>query len=92
MDTYILPVMIYATETWAPSDAQLESLAVTQRKMERQIIGVSLLDHKAITWIRQQTQIEDIRDKETQMGGSCSLKTTVGDQATASLGPAEQEG
>ena len=61
MDTYILPVMTYAAETWALSEAQLESLAIAQRKMERQMIGVSLLDHKTNTWIREQTQIEDIR-------------------------------
>ena len=66
MDTHILPVMICAAETWALSNAQLESLAVAQRKMERQMIGLSLLDHKTNTWIREQTQIEDIRDKITE--------------------------
>ena len=66
MDTHILPVMIYAAEIWTLSDAQLESLAVAQRKMERQMIGVSLLDHKTNTWIREHTHIEDIRDKITE--------------------------
>ena len=31
--------------------------------MERQIIGVSLLDRKTDSWIRQQTQIQDITHK-----------------------------
>ena len=31
---YILPVMTYGSETWAPTSSQSELLAVTQRKMD----------------------------------------------------------
>ena len=55
--------MTCAAETWAPSAIQLESLAVAQRKMERQMIEVSLLDHKTNTQISQQIQVVDIRTR-----------------------------
>ena len=46
--------------TWAATDSQMEKLAVAQRKMERQMLGITLLDRKPNTWIRDQTKVEDI--------------------------------
>ena len=54
--------------------------------MERQIIGVSLLDHKTNTWDRQQTQVVYIRTKKKKklnIDGLATLKewqTTGGHQ------------
>ena len=49
---YVLPVMVYGSETWALKKAQMELLSVAQRKMERIILGTTLRDHKRNTWIR----------------------------------------
>ena len=32
---YVLPVMVYGSETWALKKAHMEVLSVAQRKMER---------------------------------------------------------
>ena len=63
MDAYIVPVMTYGAETWAPTELQLEMLAVVQRKRERQMLGNSILDHKTNSWIREQTGIEDVSSR-----------------------------
>ena len=49
---YILPVMTYGSETWAPTSSQSELLAVTQRKMEQIMLGITLQDRRTNTWIR----------------------------------------
>ena len=49
---YMLPVMVYGSETWALNKAHMELLSVAQRKMERIMLGITLCDHKRNTWIR----------------------------------------
>ena len=49
MDMFILCVMIYAAESWALSESQLESVAIAQRKGGRQMLDVTLYDHIAST-------------------------------------------
>ena len=77
---YVLPVMVYGSETWALKKAHMELLSVAQRNMERIILGITLRDHKRNTWIRHQTGVNDIirrRYKEwnTWMGGThCTIK------------------
>ena len=39
---YVLPVMVYGSETWAPKKAHMELLSVAQRKMERIMLGITL--------------------------------------------------
>ena len=39
---YVLPVMTYGSETWALTTAQMHTLAVAQRKMERIMLGITL--------------------------------------------------
>ena len=58
----VLPVMVYGRETWALKKAHMELLSVAQRKMERIMLGITLLDHKRNTWIRHQTGLNDIID------------------------------
>ena len=51
---YGLPVMVYGSDTLTPKEAHVELLSVTQRKMERTMLGTILRDHKRNTWIRHQ--------------------------------------
>ena len=48
---YVLPVMTYGSETWALTTAQMDALAVAQRKMERIMLGITLRDQRHNTWI-----------------------------------------
>ncbi len=59
---YVLPVMVYGSETWALKKAHMELLSVAQRKMERIMLDITLRDHKRNTWIRHQTGVNDITD------------------------------
>ena len=59
---YVLPVMTYGSETWALTTAQMDALAVAQRKVERIMLGITLRDQRRNTWIRQQTGVADIID------------------------------
>ena len=43
---YVLPVMVYGSETWALKKAHMELLSVAQRKMERIMLGNTLRDQK----------------------------------------------
>ena len=61
-DEYLLPVMVYGSETWALKKAHMELLSVAQRKMERIFLGITLRDHKRNTWIRHQTGVNYIID------------------------------
>ena len=56
---YVLPVMMYGSETWALKKAHME---LAQRKMERIMLGITQRDHKRNTWIRHQTGVNDIID------------------------------
>ena len=59
---YVLPDMVYGSETWALKKAHMELLTVAQRKMERIMLGITQLHHKRNTWIRHQTGVNDIID------------------------------
>ena len=39
-NTHVLPAMVYASETWNTTQSEEESLRVTQRAMERRMLGV----------------------------------------------------
>ena len=51
--------MVYDSETWAMKKPHMELLSVTQRKMERIMLGITLRGHKRNTWIRHQTGVYD---------------------------------
>lgn len=59
-DQCVLPVMTYGAETWSLTVGLLEKLRVTQRAMERAMLGVSLRDRIRNTEIRQRTKVTDI--------------------------------
>ena len=59
---YVLPVMVYVSDTWALKKAHMELLSVAQCKMERIMFGITLRDHKRNTWIQHQTGVNYIID------------------------------
>ena len=59
---YLLPAMVYGSETWALKKAHMELLSVAQRKMKRIMLGITLRDNKRNTWIRHQTCVNYIID------------------------------
>ena len=62
VNEYVLPVMVYGSETWTLEKAHMELLSFAQRKMERIMLGITLRDHKRNSWIRHQTGVNDIID------------------------------
>ncbi|KAI8420615.1 hypothetical protein MSG28_007859 [Choristoneura fumiferana] len=62
-DQCVLPVMTYGAETWSLTVGLLERLKVTQRAMERAMLGVSLRDRIRNTEIRRRTKVTDIAGK-----------------------------
>ena len=54
----IEPAMIYGCQTWAVTKRMQDK--VTQRSMERSMIGITKLDHKRNEWIRKQTGMRNI--------------------------------
>ena len=59
---YVLPVMMYGSETWALTTANKDLLLVAQRKMERIMLGITLRDRMRNTHIRHLTGVIDIID------------------------------
>ena len=59
---YVLPVIVYGSETWALKKAHVELMSVAQRKMERIMLDITLRDHKRNTWIRHKTGVNYIID------------------------------
>src|SRR6202021_2735614 len=56
----IQPAMIYGCQTWAVTKRMQDRLKITQRSMERAMIGVTKRDHRTNEWVRQQTGVQDI--------------------------------
>ena len=56
----IFPIMSYDCQIWSLSNTQLEKLVTTHRKMERILVGVTLMDRKNTNRIRKQTCLTDI--------------------------------
>ena len=57
---YVLPAMIYASETWTLTKALERCLATAQRNMQRAMIGVSWQDHGTNEKVRTKTKFRDI--------------------------------
>lgn len=56
----ITPVITYGAETWALTRNIIKQLQITQRRMERIILGITLQDRKTNQWIRDKTKMPDI--------------------------------
>ena len=59
---YVLPVMVYGSETRALKKAHMVLLLVAPRKMERIMLDITLRDHTRNAWRRHQTGVNDIID------------------------------
>ena len=62
-DTCVLPVLTYGAETLTLTKASEEKLRVTQRAMERSMLGITLRDRMTNQWIRQQTRVVDVMER-----------------------------
>ena len=59
LNEYMLPVMTNGCESWSLSNTQLEKLVTTQTKMERIMVGGTLMDRNSTNWIRKQSGVAD---------------------------------
>ena len=59
-DHCVLPVITYGTETWSLTMGLIRRLKVTQRAMERAMLGVSLRDQIRNEEIRKRTRVTDV--------------------------------
>jgi len=62
-DQCILPTLTYGCETWTLTDAIVKKLKVTQRAMERSMLGISLRHRRRNEWIRAKTRVTDIGER-----------------------------
>src|SRR6202012_1936086 len=62
-DSCVLPVLTYGAETLKLRKASEKKLRVTQRAMERSMLGISLQDKITNQWIRQQTEVVDVMER-----------------------------
>ena len=56
----VLPSMLYGCETWSLNRLQKEKLSVAQRRMERSMLGITLLDRWTNDMVRQVTGLRDV--------------------------------
>ena len=56
-------MLTYGCETWTSTKKINQRLAVTQRAMERSILGITRRDRKSNKWIRKKTKVMDVVEK-----------------------------
>ena len=56
----ILPAMLYGSETWSLTKEEELKLEVTERAMERIMLGISLKDHITNEEIRRRSKVQDV--------------------------------
>jgi len=56
----VLPMMMHGCETRTLNTQTTQRLRVTQRAMERYMLGITSRDRKTNEWIRTQTKVEDV--------------------------------
>ena len=56
----VLPAMLYGCETWGLTKLEENRLAVAQRRMERTMLNVKLIDRHSREWLRERTQLNDV--------------------------------
>jgi hypothetical protein len=69
MNTVILPSMTYGAETWSLTKRHRHKLAVTQRSMERSMLGVTRRDKIRNEDLRSRTGVKDVIEKVTEAKG-----------------------
>ncbi|XP_045782789.1 histone-lysine N-methyltransferase PRDM9-like [Maniola jurtina] len=59
-NTCILPILSYGAQTWAPNKEEIKKVKIAQRKMERSILGVRLVDKFRNEYLRNRTKLIDV--------------------------------
>lgn len=60
--TCVVPSILYGCEIWSLRAQEQHKLAVVQRRMERSMLGLSLLDRVSNEMVRRVTALPDILD------------------------------
>jgi len=60
LDSCILPVLSYGSQTWSLTKVQTQKLQKTQRAMERKIMGIRLRDKISNRELREKTGSKDM--------------------------------
>ncbi|CAH2217759.1 jg25722 [Pararge aegeria aegeria] len=84
--------MTYGSETWSLTMGLIRRLRVTQRAMERAMLGVSLRDQFRNVEIRRRTRVTDIAQRvatEVALGRahSSEKRWTLGSQGAGMAAP-----
>ena len=61
LESCVVPILVYGTRTWALINEPYEKLRVTQRQMERSILGIERRDRIKNENIRKETGAKDMR-------------------------------
>ena len=72
----ILPCFVYGSETWALRKKDRQRLAVAQRKMERRMVGVTLMERKTNEWLKNVTKLKDVNVTAAQRKWNWALKVS----------------
>ena len=56
----VQPAFTYASETWGVRKNTLSSISVAQRRLERAMLGITILDRRTNEWVRLRTQLKDL--------------------------------
>jgi hypothetical protein len=59
IQTCVIPVLIYNSQTWTFTKRQTQAIQICQRKMERKVLGISLKDKMRNEELRRRSGIED---------------------------------
>ena len=70
----ILPCFVYGSETWALCKKDRQRLAVAQRKMERRMVGVTLMERRTNEWLKNVTKFKDVNVTAAQRKWNWALK------------------
>ena len=62
-DSCVFPVLTFGAETLTLTRASENKLRVTQRAIERSMLGITLRDKMTNQWIRQQTKVVDVMEE-----------------------------
>lgn len=58
----VLPTLTYGCQTWALTKRLRDRLQVTQRNMERTMLGIKRIDRRTNEWIRSNTKVRDVME------------------------------
>ena len=59
--------MTYGCQCWSLTNNQKEKLQVTQRKMERMMLGISRREHITNTQLRRQSKLDDVLERTQKL-------------------------